>query len=426
VKRAVAALVGVALWLLDARTAVAAADDARRGLALAAVGRCDDAIPLLSRAEAQRSRPTTGEALARCLERKKQLVAALEMYEWVAAQERERDWTMGDTVARDRARRKKVELEKRVPTLSFHPAESYAKLTIELDGEPVDDPAAPQRLDPGLEVTVSAQAERCQPFRETVSLVESERYELRIELRCKKAATVPKPDGGDEEEPEPEPDVWIGTRFRGIVIPQFLMSAFGDGGTTVFVPGGALTVTKTTGGPDLIFSFGWAGYFVRGMPWKGKDDPDTEWELVDSNLQSFVAALDLMWSFPIDDAGRWRFRIGGGIGLGIAFFGDLSRNQAFPPDGKPGDPYQYERCEGPNDPPGTFRYCNLLDKDADHYPGHAEKTWFQGGSRPVIYPWISIPQLEIELRPSERVALDLELASTISGFMFGLGVRGAP
>jgi hypothetical protein len=422
-KRAVAAALASALAL--PATAAAAPDDARRGIALAKQGRCDDAIPLLSRAETQRSRPTTGEALARCLERKKQLVAALEMYEWVAAQEREPDWTMADFFARDRARRKKKELGRRVPTLQLLWGAGPTP-TIEIDGETLADPGAPHRADPGVAIAIVAKAPGCEPFADTVTLSEGESHELHLELTCRRQkAPAPDPEPVEDDEPA-EPDLWVGARFRGIVIPQFLMSAFGDGGTTVLVPGGALTVTKTTGGPDLIFSVGWAGYFAGDMPWKGRDDADTEWELVDADLQSLVVALDLMWSFPIDDAERWRFRIGGGIGLGIMYYGALNRTQAYPPDGEPGDPYGYAKCEGPNDPPGTFRYCNALDKDFDHYDGYEEPTWFQGGSRPLVYPWLALPQLEMEWRPGDRVALALELATSISGFLFGLGVRGAP
>ena len=105
------------------------------------------------------------------------------------------------------------------------------------------------------------------------------------------------------------------------------------------------------------------------------------------------------------------------------FLGDLTRTQAFPSGFKPGDPYTYQKCNGPNDPRGSFRYCNTLDKDAAHYDGYAEPSWFNGGIRPLIFPWLVLPELGFTWKPTPSIAVDLEGGVTLSGFLTGLGVR---
>jgi len=91
--------------------------------------------------------------------------------------------------------------------------------------------------------------------------------------------------------------------------------------------------------------------------------------------------------------------------------------------GKPGDPSTYLPCQGPNNPRGTFAYCNALDKDATHYPGYTEPDWFHGGIRPSLFPWLVLPQLGFSFRPSANVAIDLDTGVSISGILTSLGVR---
>ena len=115
-------------------------------------------------------------------------------------------------------------------------------------------------------------------------------------------------------------------------------------------------------------------------------------------------------------------RFGAGIGVGIAFAGDLHRWQAYPPEGAGSDAELWQKCNGPNDPAGTFRYCNQLDKDADRY-GKAEPYWHEDGLRPLFFPWLSIPQVGLTVHPTDTTALDLEIGATLNGLMTSLGMR---
>ena len=138
---------------------------------------------------------------------------------------------------------------------------------------------------------------------------------------------------------------------------------------------------------------------------------------------ALYASVDLMWSLPLDSARRLTFRFGGGVGVGWTFLGDLNRTQAYPPPGGGSDPDTLRKCNGPNDPSGSYAYCNQLDKDADHYGDFSEPSWFSGGARPLVYPWLALPQLGLSYRPSRAVSFDLEGGLSLTGILASFGMR---
>jgi hypothetical protein len=133
----------------------------------------------------------------------------------------------------------------------------------------------------------------------------------------------------------------------------------------------------------------------------------------------------MRWNIPLDARQRIFFRIGVGIGVGWTFAGNIVRTQAYPTSLVPGDPYTYQPCQGPNNPRGSFRYCNQLRDDAKHYGGYAEPSWFKGGFRPLVYPWIALPIVGMSFRPTPRVAIDVDIAPSIAGLFTSAGVRVA-
>src|SRR5258706_151574 len=147
---------------------------------------------------------------------------------------------------------------------------------------------------------------------------------------------------------EPPTTTWLGFRYYGVVLPQFLMNAVADGGRTMVVPGGALTYTTTTANDlEVTVALGYLSFRMGGTPFKPHGEPDTEWELTRSTLQALTATVDLMWGFRLDQAGVATFRLGGAVGVGWMFSGDLFRTQVYPKSGKPGDPSTYVECNGP-------------------------------------------------------------------------------
>ncbi|WP_437639080.1 hypothetical protein [Sorangium sp. So ce854] len=260
-----------------------------------------------------------------------------------------------------------------------------------------------------------------------------------------------KPRAGEVAErpvemPEPTPpprrkqrDVWLGAGFQGFFIPQIAFQLLGEGGRDVLVPGGDIALSTRLGRFDLVFSVAYARFWMPETPFKPKGHPDTDYEIVESDLQALQAGARLLWNVPLDRDEVFSFRLGAGLGVGWTFLGDLHRTQAYPGDAVPGDPstfvpgdpYRYKKCRAPNDPAGSFRYCNQLDYDADHYPGYVEPSWFTRpkgrpqGLKPVVYPWLVLPEIGLALRPWDRVAFDLRVGASVTGVLGGLGFRVA-
>ncbi|KYG05648.1 hypothetical protein BE21_39400 [Sorangium cellulosum] len=505
--------------MLFAHAALAAPGDkeANQGINAARGGFCKRAIPLLESAEGQRHRPSSAVPLADCYAKQGELLKASEIYHTVASEKKEPGYTGRDVVAITSAKKKAAQLDARIPTLVVTPAEPYAGLVVEINGEAIGDPSTPQRFDPGKPLSVVARAEGYEELSQKITLKEKQRRELKLRLKPKPGAAKPaekpaaakppekkpvakkppekKPQkpvakkpaekkptrpvakkppekpaedeprvaaGPDEkakpqvEMPEPTPpdempaptpparrkqrNVWLGAGFRGFFVPQVMFELFGEGGRHAFFPGGDVSLSTRLGRRfDLVFSVAYARFRLQETPFLPNGHPDTDYEIIESDLQALQADARLVWNIPLDRDERFAFRVGAGLGVGWMFMGELYRTQAYPGDAVPGDqstfvpgdPYRYKKCRGPNNPEGSFRYCNQLDYDADHYPGYAEPSWFTRpkgkpqGLKPVVYPWLLFPELGLSFRPWDRVAFDLRVGASVTGPLGALGIRFA-
>ena len=220
-------------------------------------------------------------------------------------------------------------------------------------------------------------------------------------------------DGEQEEEsldsPLEKPGetyLFVGLRYRGIVVPKFMMNLFGQGGTTVYVDsfGPELGVRKDNF--EFVFSAWYADYGMEPTPFKATNDPEAAWELVESKLNVLYLTSDFMWTHPINPQFGVNYGMSGGFGL---VWGDLIREQAYPSNGG------YLPCRAPNDP--NPAYC---DNDNDHYDGYTEPSWSDGGSKPIIFPWLAF-QTGVRYKPHRHLALRADVGFGITGFFFGLG-----
>lgn len=404
--------------------------DAKKGLALAKSGDCVGAVPLLERAEANTHRPATAAALARCHLSLGELYLAWEIYDALSREKPQKDWTADDRSAKSTAGEQAKAVDRRLPRVVLKITPKDASPEVMVAGRSVADPNEPVRAPPDEKIEVRITAEGFEDFRQSLVLSEGQKKTLSVTLE--RSAAAP-PDGAPKEGETPKkspavappstgPKYWLGARFRGLFVPTFVMNIVGDGGTTTYWPGGGITFGARVGDVDLVSSLTVTSYALGTTPFKPHDTPDTEWELVESDLVGLTAALDVLYVIPLDPKEEGAIKIGAGFGIGWAFAGDLYRWQSYPKDKKTMDPAKYEKCEGPNDPPGTFRYCNQLDKDAERY-GDPDKSWSDGGARPVVYPWLALPMIDFAWRPIDDLALDLELGLTLNGFLTGVGAR---
>ena len=424
--RAVLTVLLAAAALLESVPALAAPGDGPgvKGLGYVRRRDCASAVPLLEEANRLNPRPSWAVPLADCYLALGDLVHAGELYHRVAAEKPVRGWLRIDIRAAEAAKRKAADVDARIPRLRFRTSDAYEGLEISVDGKRVADPDAEVRVAPGVRVRITARARDHRDFADTVVLAEGARRE--VVLRLEPAVEVAPAKPGASAAPSPREPVarrWIGVRYYGVVLPKFVMNLVADGGTNLVIPGGAFTFTTPAVGADITVGLGYLSYRMASTPFKPPGEPDTEWEFIGSSLEAITATVDLMWAFPLDAARRWSFRAGGSVGVGWMFRGALTRVQSYPANGKPGDPATYLECRGPNDPRGTFRYCNALDKDAAHYPGYQEPDWFHGGIRPLIFPWLVLPQLGLTFHPSRSTAIDLDTGVSISGFLTSLGFR---
>lgn len=238
------------------------------------------------------------------------------------------------------------------------------------------------------------------------------------------AETEAKPATGDPVADAPQGDSpvelpgqtyrFVGLRYRGIVIPKFMINLFGDGGKTVYVHAVGPEFGIRKDGFEYIFGLWWAGYKMDETPFKASSDPASAWEVVKSDLNVIYLTTDFLWS---SDLGP-QFAVNYGMGAGFGFvFGDLERTQAYPPNGNPNqDPYDWKKCTAPGNP-ATGDFCGT---DNDHYNGYKEKSWANGGSKPVIFPWLVL-QTGFRYKPSKSFVARLDAGFGTSGFFFGVG-----
>ncbi len=390
--------------------------EAQLGIAAARFRNCAKAIPLLEEAERIRHMPSSASALADCYVLTGALLRGSEIYHQIMADPRQRTWTRADYGAVKGAVRKAAAVDARLPTVRFLSSQEYEGLAVKLDGKPVSDLNAEARVAPDVPVRYEASAKGRRDLDESVVLHEGEKRVIVLRL-----APAVGPVG--EAPALASRRLWLGVSYLGTVLPRFLMNTVVDGGRTVPMPGAALTLTAPAGRADVRVSLGYMSLRMGDTSLKPKGTPDTEWEIDSSTLQSLMATVEVFWSFALDSKSTWSFRLGGGAGVGWTFTGDLFRTQAYPVTNADGKTSHLAKCKGPDDPIGTFRYCNTLDKDATHYNGYAEPDWFHHGVRPLVYPWLALPELGLSWRPASRFAVDLDTGFSLQGFVTSVGVR---
>src|SRR5688572_16032175 len=228
-----------------------------------------------------------------------------------------------------------------------------------------------------------------------------------------------KGDAAAAEEVLP-PKFLIGARYRILVVPQFLVNAFGvEGGRTVVVHGGGPEFAFSQKDFEIILSPWFAGYSLQSTPFKGPNDGPEAWEFIESYLSMAYITSDFLWKTHVSK--QVDFTIGAGVGIGIVF-GDFYRNDAFWTNGTTpilpvnGDPYNtmptptnpaLARCTGPGVPTNLGGQC----------PPGGE---FGPASAWPVYPWLTF-QTGLRWSPHRNFIGRLDLGAGSSGFWFGIG-----
>ncbi len=239
------------------------------------------------------------------------------------------------------------------------------------------------------------------------------------------AASAAAWDATDTREDPGKKYYFIGLRYRGTIIPQFFESLFVDDGGTVYSNNIAVELDIRQDGRSMIPWIQYTDYSMGDTLFltKGKDPTDaTQYSVVNSSLKALYLGLDEMWSAPVAD--HLDFEYGFGVGIGFVF-GSLQNNWVYPDPNGPlhssSGGLTLSEC-----PPGatqpscqTGAHQNASDQKVG---GYTEKNWFNGGSIPVVFPHISIPQIGLRYKPIKQLETRFQLGFSITGFWFGLSV----
>jgi hypothetical protein len=206
---------------------------------------------------------------------------------------------------------------------------------------------------------------------------------------------------------------FAGVRARALVIPTFIIEAFGDGGQTVMGPqiGPEFAIRKD--GFEYNFAITYSAYPMDRTPFKAPTDPDQAMELVESHIKVLYFTADFLWGHQFSPVVSLLY--GGSAGLGFVW-GPLYRSQAYR-DSNGG----WQMCRGPGNPQGGG-YCDPDPQhgDTQHFGMYEEPSWSGGGDKPLIMPWLAL-QTGLRIKPHRRFVGRIDFGIGIGQVFFGIG-----
>ncbi len=225
-------------------------------------------------------------------------------------------------------------------------------------------------------------------------------------------------EASGERKPDGSTQLLMGVRYRALITPKFLINMFGvDGGRTVLLHGVGPEIGgyfgKTSDGFMVLFSPWYVGYGLDETPFKGKNDNDTAWEIVESRLKMWYLTVDAMWDHKLPVKGL-SVDVGLGAGLGLVT-GKLNRNEAFQDDTDPDidadkDWPNLSKCDDPGITENGIPDEVQCPSDGDY--GSADR-W-------PVYPWLNF-QTGLRYQPVDEFVGRLDIGLGSSGFWIGLG-----
>jgi hypothetical protein len=243
------------------------------------------------------------------------------------------------------------------------------------------------------------------------------------------ASTVEPPaeqwDITDVEEVPGRTYFFVGMRYRGNVVPGFMLNMFVDEGKTIYTNmiGAEFDIRKD--GFSLIPALSYHELGTGDILFKQKNTPDIvgNYSLVNSGMKVVYATVDLLWSTKLSK--NVEFEYGAGFGLG-AVFGDLENSWVRnDPNGTltNANGQRFSRCDAVGDPTTGCNRADHQNSEVDKVNGYKEPSWFNGGSKPAIFPWISVPQIGLRFKPIKQFVARLGVGFALTGFWFGLNAQ---
>ena len=248
------------------------------------------------------------------------------------------------------------------------------------------------------------------------------------------------PEAEDPYDPWEEPNKayrFIGIRYRDAIVPKFMINWFANGGRNVNAPMVGPEFITRQNHLEIAVSVMYADYSMSPFLFQGKSDNSTTWDLVQSKIKVGYAMVDILGEIPlekkivggVEKTGRVALLIGGGVGVG-GVFGNLYQAQAYPNSpgaaGNTADATQWSACTSANQSNGlASSYCN---NRSNHFAGpggviatgFSQPSWANGGSKPLVYPWIALPQISLRYKPIKQFQIKGDVGFSTSGIFFGV------
>jgi hypothetical protein len=226
--------------------------------------------------------------------------------------------------------------------------------------------------------------------------------------------------GGSPVELPNKTYLFVGARYRAIILPKFMMNLFGSGGKTLLIHGVGPEFAIRKNAFEYNLSIWYAGYGMDPTAFKAKDDPARSWEIVESKLKSIFITADFLWSQDFSPEFALNYGLAGGFGI---IFGDLYRTQARPGSEAASDNTGagFVKCSAAGDANDIYHMGGYCGGDNNHYGGYTEPSWSGGGSKPIIFPWLAL-QTGVRYKPHRNFAARFDAGFGTSGFFLGLGL----
>jgi hypothetical protein len=224
---------------------------------------------------------------------------------------------------------------------------------------------------------------------------------------------------------------FFGVRYRGDVIPKFVINAFVDGGSTIYSNAVGLELDSRKDGFSTVFNLTLQNYNTGDLLFLQKDKVTTanNYSVVNSSLNAIYAAVDLLWSVPLDSQHHWDFEYGIGVGLGVVFgalhddwvYGGASGAAgATGPYYDPATNQHFTQCQTVNsDPNGNCTTAAHSNASVAKVGNYSEQAGIVG-PKPILFPMINFPDIGIRYKPVKTFEARLGLGFSLTGFWFGI------
>jgi len=239
---------------------------------------------------------------------------------------------------------------------------------------------------------------------------------------------TPPEKGWDTSDTREDPSkryYFFGVRYRGDVIPKFLINAFVDGGATIYSNAVGLELDSRKDGFSTVFGLTLQNYNTGDLLFlqSGKPQTANNYSVINSSLNAVYASVDFLWSVPLDVSHHWDFEYGLGVGLGV-IFGDLHDDWVYGGPGAPG-PYHdpttnqnFQQCPNTTVDPACnpANHSNATIAKVGNYSEQAGIA----GPKPILFPMVNFPQLGLRYKPVKNFEARLGLGFSLTGFWFGI------